>query len=85
MCTDSPLTSTATVNVTVNGLNDQPIAANDDWKSTQQTAIAATGLAPLNDMESAAMLTLQPGAYTVIVRGKGAATGVGIVETFLVN
>ncbi len=61
------------------------IASNDDWKSTQQAAIAATGFAPANDLESAAMLTLQPGAYTVIVRGKGGATGVGIVETFLVD
>jgi hypothetical protein len=46
-------------------------------------AIAATGLAPLNDRESAVLLTGQPGAYTMIVRGKGTATGVALVETYL--
>jgi hypothetical protein len=61
------------------------VSSNDDWKTTQQAAISATGFAPLNDRESAALLTVQPGAYTMIVRGKGAATGVGLVETFLVN
>ena len=61
------------------------VSSNDDWKTTQQAAISATGLAPLNDRESAALLTVQPGAYTMIVRGKGAATGVGLVETFLVS
>ncbi len=61
------------------------VSSNDDWKASQQAAISATGLAPLNDRESAALLTVQPGAYTMIVRGKGAAAGVGLVETFLVN
>lgn len=61
------------------------IASNDDWKTTQQAAITATGLAPLNDKESAALITVQPGAYTMIVRGKAGATGVGLVETFLVS
>jgi len=61
------------------------VASNDDWKSTQQTAIAATGLAPLNDKESAVLLTVQPGIYTMIVRGKAGATGLGLVEAFLVS
>lgn len=61
------------------------IAANDDWKSDQQAAIVATGLAPMNDKESAVLLTLQPGAYTMIVDGKNHTTGVGLVEAYLVN
>ncbi len=61
------------------------IATNDDWKTTQQAAIAATGLAPTNDRESAALITVPPGAYTMFVRGKAGATGVGLVETFLVS
>lgn len=61
------------------------IATNDDWKSDNQAAIAATGLAPLMDKESAVLLTLQPGAYTTIVRGKNGATGVGFVEAYLVS
>ena len=61
------------------------MGSNDDWRSTQQAAISATGLAPLNDRESAVLLTVPPGSYTMVVRGKGAATGVGLVETYLVG
>ena len=61
------------------------LQSNDDWKSTQQAAIQATGMAPGSDSDSAMVVTLQPGAYTIIVRGKNNATGVAIVETFLVQ
>ncbi|MBI5771580.1 MAG: DUF4331 domain-containing protein [Verrucomicrobia bacterium] len=57
--------------------------SNDDWKSTQQAAIQATGMAPLSDTDSAMVVTLQPGAYSTIVRGKNGATGIAIVEAFL--
>jgi hypothetical protein len=56
---------------------------NDDWKATQQAAIQSTGLAPEADSDSAILVTLQPGAYSTIVRGKNNATGVAIVEAFL--
>lgn len=59
------------------------VQSNDDWKATQQAAVQATGFAPGSDSDSAMVLTLQPGAYTTIVRGKGTATGVAIVEAFL--
>lgn len=59
------------------------IQSNDDYKSTQQAAIQATGYAPGSDTDSAILVTLQPGAYTTIVRGKAGATGVAIVEVFL--
>ena len=59
------------------------IQSNDDWKSTQQAAITATGFAPGSDTDSAILVTLQPGIYTMIVRGKNGATGVAIVEAFL--
>ena len=58
------------------------ITSNDDWKSSQQAAIAATGLAPMNDLESAILITLQAGNYTAILSGKNGATGVGIAEVF---
>jgi hypothetical protein len=61
------------------------LAENDDWKTTQQAAITATGFAPLNDREGAILMTLQPGAYTTTIRGKNNATGVGLVEAFLVD
>ncbi|HEX2854998.1 MAG TPA: DUF4331 domain-containing protein [Opitutaceae bacterium] len=61
------------------------VASNDDWKAAQQAAIAATGLAPLNDKESAVLLTVQPGIYTMIVRGKAGSVGTGLVEAFLIG
>jgi hypothetical protein len=61
------------------------IASNDDWKSDQQAAIQATGYPPTSDLESAVVLTLSPGVYSTIVRGKASATGVGLVEALLVQ
>ena len=59
------------------------IATNDDWgKSKNASAITATGLAPVNPLESAILITLQPGAYTAIVSGADGGSGVGIVEVF---
>ncbi len=58
------------------------IATNDNWRSEQQTEIIATGIAPTDDRESAIMATLDPASYTVIVRGQGGTTGVGLVEIY---
>jgi sugar lactone lactonase YvrE len=58
------------------------IVTNDDWKDTQQSAIQATGLAPPNDLESAILITLQPGNYTAILAGKNNTIGVGLVEVY---
>jgi hypothetical protein len=58
------------------------IATNDNWKDSQQAAIAATGLAPPNDLESAILITLVPGNYSVVVRGKNNSTGVGLVDVY---
>jgi hypothetical protein len=61
------------------------LAMNDDWKSAQQSEIQATGYPPTSDKESAILVTLAPGAYTTIVRGKAAGTGVGLVEALLMQ
>jgi hypothetical protein len=58
------------------------IASNNNWRSTQQSEINATGLAPTNDNESAIVRTLAPGAYTAIVRGANNSTGVALVEVY---
>jgi hypothetical protein len=60
---------------------------DDNWMDdpAQRAAILATGLAPSNDLESAIDATLNPGAYTAVVRGKNNATGVALVEVFDVN
>lgn len=61
------------------------VVANDDWKATQQTDIQASGYAPVNDKESAAIVTLAPGVYSTLVRGKAGGMGVGLVEAVLVQ
>ena len=59
------------------------IATNDNWGSAANAAdITATGLAPTNALESAILVTLNPGAYTAVASGVGGLTGVGIVEVF---
>ncbi len=61
------------------------IMSNDDWKDTEQSEIAATGLPPTNDRESAILITLLPASYTAIVRGKNETTGVALVEACQLN
>lgn len=61
------------------------IASNDNWKSTQQSQIEATGLAPTNDAEAALIANLTAGAYTVIESGVNGGTGVGLVEVYDLN
>jgi hypothetical protein len=60
---------------------------NDNWRDdpVQAAAIIAAGLAPSNDLESAIDVTLNPGAYTGVVKGKNNATGVALVEVYDVN
>ena len=55
---------------------------NDNWRDTQAAEIIATGLAPTDDLESAIVVTLAPGPYTAIVRGKNNTTGVALVEAY---
>ena len=62
------------------------IASNDDWASAPNAFdIQASGFAPANPLESAMLVTLQPGAYTAIVSGVGGGTGVGLVEVYKVQ
>jgi len=58
------------------------IAANDDWRTNQETEITASGFAPGDDREAAVVLSLWPGAYTAIVRGKAGGTGNALVEVY---
>jgi sugar lactone lactonase YvrE len=58
------------------------VNGNDNWRSLQETAIQATGLAPSDNRESAFLTTLSPGSWTVVMRGIGATTGVGLLEVY---
>jgi len=65
--------------------NGAIVRENDDWKTTQQQDLEATGLQPTNDLEAALVETLQPGQYTAQVRGKPEATGTGVVQIYFLQ
>ena len=62
--------------------NGALIALNDNWRDTQGGIISSTGLAPGDDREAAIFATLPAGAYTAVVQGQNATTGVGLVEAY---
>jgi hypothetical protein len=58
------------------------IFSNDNWSDTQRSDIEATGIAPSDSREAAILATLQPGAYTAVVRGHDNESGVAVVELY---
>jgi sugar lactone lactonase YvrE len=66
-------------------INGNLIQSNDNWRSTQQAEIIATGLQPPYDAESAIVATLAPSNYTMIVRGVNNTTGAALVEVYRLN
>jgi hypothetical protein len=58
---------------------------NNNWRDTQEAEIQATGIPPTDNLESAIVATLAPGAYTAIVRGNGSTSGVGLIEIYDLN
>ncbi|MDQ6625147.1 MAG: hypothetical protein M3Y69_03255 [Verrucomicrobiota bacterium] len=58
------------------------VATNDNWQETQAADLRASGLAPTDPREAAILTTLQPGAYTAVMRGANNATGVALVEVY---
>jgi plastocyanin len=68
--------------VELHDANGALITSNDNWKESQEAEIEATGLAPQDDLESAALVTVATDAYTAIVAGKDGGTGVALVEVY---
>jgi hypothetical protein len=58
------------------------VITNDNWRSTQESDIQQSGLAPSDDRESAILTTLRQGAYTTVIRGANGTTGVGLIEIY---
>ncbi|MEY2547840.1 MAG: hypothetical protein QOD64_422 [Verrucomicrobiota bacterium] len=70
------------------------IGRNDNWRVSQpggvvtgdqSAAIKTSGLAPIDDRESALLATLQPGNYTAVVSGTQGTTGIGLVEIYALD
>jgi hypothetical protein len=75
--------------ITLYDANQQQIASNDDWAFTGPPAetIGSYHLDPPNSRESALYVTLQPGAYTAVVKSysdstQPATTGIGLFELY---
>jgi hypothetical protein len=58
------------------------VIVNDNWRSDQEQEILASTVPPRSDLEPAIVATLEPGAYTTLLRGKGNTTGVALVELY---
>jgi hypothetical protein len=63
---------------------NQLVATNDNWGDDANSAAALRndGLAPNYPAESGLDTTLFAGTYTVVVHGKGSATGAAVVEVY---
>ena len=69
--------------IEVHGSSGQLLATNDNWNdSLTRQQIIDSGLAPTNDLESALWGIIDPGAYTVVVRGRNNTTGIGLFEVY---
>jgi uncharacterized protein GlcG (DUF336 family) len=58
------------------------IATNDNWADTQQLEVESSGIPPPNELESAIVRTLAPGAYTALVDGRDGGIGTALVEVY---
>ena len=56
-----------------------------NWKSDDESGIASTGIPPTDDKEAAILVTLDPGSYTAVIRGKNNSTGVALVEVYQIK
>ena len=62
--------------------NAMRVGQNDNWRDTDEAAIAASGFAPGNNAESAILTSRPPGNTTAIVRGADGGIGNALVEVY---
>jgi hypothetical protein len=58
-----------------------PLATNDNWRDWPESEFHGR-YRPEGDQESLMVVTLEPGAYTTVVRGVNGATGIALVEAY---
>ena len=68
--------------IEVHGSSGELLATNDNWRDGFYQQEVASILPPASDLESALWGILDPGAYTVVVRGNNEATGIGLFEVY---
>ncbi len=59
------------------------VVSNDDWNNDVAARAyfqTQTSLRPSNATDAAALVSLAPGTYTVIIRGKHGASGTALAE-----
>jgi hypothetical protein len=72
--------------IEVHASGGELVATNDNWNDAlTRQEIIDSGLAPTHTLESALWGTINPGIYTVVVRGKNDATGIGLFEVYDVS
>jgi hypothetical protein len=72
--------------IEVHASSGELVATNDNWNDAlTREQIINSGLAPTHDLESALWGTINPGLYTVVVRGKNGATGIALFEVYDVS
>ena len=58
------------------------LASNNNWRETQEEAIAATQLQPPNDKEAAILIPLHGGAFTAVVGTATGVAGIAVVDVY---
>jgi len=59
------------------------MGSNDDWASSQSSAINASGFAPMDSAEAALIANLAPGNYTLHLSGEH--SGVALAEAYFIE
>jgi hypothetical protein len=67
--------------------NGAIVRENDNWKTdaAQKQELESVGLQPSHDLEAALVATIPPGQYTAQARGKGQASGIGVVQVYFLQ
>ena len=75
--------------ITLYGTGQQRIAVNDNWSDGTESPEVARASAqvgafslPSGSRDAALILTLEPGAYSVVVTGANSTTGVALAEVY---
>jgi hypothetical protein len=61
------------------------LASNDNWRDAQEEEIQESPFAPNDNLDAAILTDLIPGNYTAIVGGKDNASGIALVEVYVLG